>query len=70
MKSKKVVVNYSNINQYTRNKNYSDIDKDHKANTVLEYFIFHFQDKLDEINEELVEQKELLNKLNNLKRFN
>ena len=38
--------------------------------TYLEDFIFHFQDKLDEKNEELVEQKELLNKLINLKRFN
>jgi prefoldin subunit 5 len=70
MKSKKVVVNYSNINEYTRNKIDSDIDKVNKAISVLEDFIFHFQDKLDEINEELVEQKELLNKLNNLKRFN
>jgi len=66
MKSKKVVVNYSNINEYTRNKIDSDIDKVNKAISVLEDFIFHFQDKLDE----LVEQKELLNKLNNLKRFN
>ena len=70
MKSKKIVVNYSNINEYTRNKIDSDIDKVNKAISVLEDFIFHFQDKLDEINEELVEQKELLNKLNNLKRFN
>jgi hypothetical protein len=69
MKSKKIVVNYSNINEYTRNKIDSDIDKVNKAISVLEDFIFHFQDKLDEKNEELAEQKELLNKLNNLKRF-
>lgn len=70
MKSKKIVTNYSNINEYTRNKIDLDIDKVNNAISVLEDFIFHFQDKLDEKNEELVEQKELLNKLNNLKRFN
>jgi len=70
MKSKKIVVNYSNINEYTRNKIDSDIDKVNKAISVHEDFIFHFQDKLDEKNLELTEQKELLNKLNNLKRFN
>ena len=48
MKSKKVVVNYSNINEYTRNKIDSDIDKVNKAISVLEDFTFHFQDKLDE----------------------
>ena len=70
MKSKKIVTNYSNINEYTRNKIDLDIDKVNKSILVLEDFIFHFQDKLDEKNEELVEQKELLNKLINLKRFN
>jgi hypothetical protein len=70
MKSKKVVVNYSNINEYTRNKIDSDIDKVNKAISVLEDFIFNYQDKLADKQEELVEQKELLNKLNNLKRFN
>ena len=70
MKSKKIVTNYSNINEYTRNKIDLDIDKVNKAISVLEDSIFHFQDKLDEKNEELTEQKELLNKLNNLKRFN
>ena len=70
MKSKKIVTNYSNINEYTRNKIDLDIDKVNKSISVLEDFIFHFQDKLDEKNEELVEQKELLNKLINLKRFN
>ena len=70
MKSKKIVTNYSNINEYTRNKIDLDIDKVNKSILVLEDFIFHFQDKLDEKNEELVEQKELLNELINLKRFN
>ena len=70
MKSKKIVVNYSNINEYTRNKIDSDIDKVSKCITRLEDYIFHYQDTLDEKNEELAEQKELLNKLNNLKRFN
>ena len=70
MKSKKIVTNYSNVTEYTRNKIDLDIDKVNKSILVLEDFIFHFQDKLDEKNEELVEQKELLNKLINLKRFN
>ena len=56
MKSKKIVTNYSNINDYTRNKIDLDIEKVNKSISVLEDFIFHFQDKLDEKNEELVEQ--------------
>ena len=71
IKSKKqVTINYSTVNEYTRNKIDLDIDKVNKSILVLEDFIFHFQDKLDQKNEELVEQKELLNKLINLKRFN
>ena len=70
MKSKKIVTNYSNVTEYTRNKIDLDIEKVNKSISVLEDFIFHFQDKLDQRNEELVEQKELLNKLINLKRFN
>ena len=70
MKSKKIVTNYSNVTEYTRNKIDLDIEKVNKSISVLEDFIFHFQDKLDQKNEELVEQKELLNKLINLKRFN
>ena len=70
MKSKKIVTNYSNVTENTRNKIDLDIGKVNKSISVLEDFIFHFQDKLDEKNEELVEQKELLNKLINLKRFN
>ena len=49
MKSKKqVVINYSNVNEYTRNKIDLDIEKVNKSISVLEDFIFHFQDKLDE----------------------
>ena len=71
MKSKKqVVTNYSNINDYTRNKIDLDIEKVSKVITRLEDYIFHFQDTLENKKEELAEQKELLNKLNNLKRFN
>ena len=70
MKSKKIITNYSNINDYTRNKIDLDIDKVNKAISVLEDFIFHFQDTLENKKEELAEKKELLNKLNNLKRFN
>ena len=65
MKSKKIVTNYSNVTEYTRNKIDLDIEKVNKSILVLEDFIFHFQDKLDEKNEELVEQKELFNKLIN-----
>ena len=70
MKSKKIVANYSNVTEYTRNKIDLDIDKVSKAISVLEDFIFNYQDKLEEKKEILAEQKELLNKLNNLKRFN
>jgi hypothetical protein len=45
MKSKKIVKNNSNINEYKRNKIDSDINKVNKAILVLEDFIFHFQDK-------------------------
>ena len=48
MKSKKIVTNYSNVTEYTRNKIDLDIDKVNKSISVLEDFIFHFQDKLDE----------------------
>ena len=70
MKSKKIVVDYDNVNEYTKSKLDLDIDKVSKAISVLEEFIFHFQYKLDDKKKELAEQKELLNKLNNLKRFN
>ena len=70
MKSKKIVTNYSNVTEYTRNKIDLDIEKVNKIIDRLEDWIFHYQDTLDEKNEELAEQKELLNKLNNLKRFN
>ena len=70
MKSKKNVISYNNVKEYTENKIDLDIDKVSKAISTLEDFIFNYQDKLDEKKEELAEQKELLNKLNNLKRFN
>ena len=71
MKSKKqVIINYSNVNEYTRNKIDLDIDKVNKIIDRLEDWIFHYQDTLVDKKEELVEQKDLLNKLINLKRFN
>ena len=70
MKSKKIVTNYSNVTEYTRNKIDLDIEKVNKSISVLEDFIFHFQDKLEDKKEELVEQKDMLNALINLKRFN
>ena len=71
MKSKKqVIINYSNVNEYTRNKIDLDIEKVNKIIDRLEDWIFHYQDTLADKKEELVVQKELLNKLINLKRFN
>ena len=70
MKSKKIVTNYSNVTEYTRNKIDLDIDKVNKIIDRLEDWIFHYQDTLEDKKEELVEQKDLLNKLINLKRFN
>ena len=70
MKSKKIVTNYSNVTEYTRNKIDLDIDKVNKIIDRLEDWVFHYQDTLSDKKKELVEQKELLNKLINLKRFN
>ena len=70
MKSKKIVVNYSNIDEYTENKIDLEIDKINKSIANLEDFIFNYQDKLDEKKEKLGEQKVLLLRLNNLKRIN
>ena len=70
MPSKKPIVNYSNINAYTKIKIDSDIEKVTKAILRLEDYIFHFQDTLEDKKEELAEQKELLNRLTDLKRFN
>jgi hypothetical protein len=67
---KQVITNYSNINAYTKIKIDSDIEKVTKVILRLEDFIFNYKDKLDEKQEELAEQKELLNKLTDLKRFN
>ena len=70
MKGKKIVTNYSNVTKYTRNKIDLDIEKVNKIIDRLEDWIFHYQDTLEDKKEELVEQKDLLNKLINLKRFN
>ena len=70
MKSKKIVTNYNNVTEYTRNKIDLDIEKVNKIIDRLEDWIFHYQDTLSDKKEELVDQKELLNKLINLKRFN
>ena len=70
MKSKKIVTNYSNVTEYTRNKIDLDIEKVNKIIDRLEDWIFHYQDTLEDKKEELVQQKDLLNKLINLKRFN
>ena len=70
MPSKKTIVNYSNINAYTKIKIDSDIEKVTKVILRLEDFIFNYKDKLEEKQEELNEQKELLNKLTDLRRFN
>ena len=67
---KQVITNYSNINAYTKIKIDSDIEKVTKAILRLEDYIFHFQDTLEDKKEELAEQKELLNRLTDLKRFN
>ena len=67
---KQVITNYSNINAYTKIKIDSDIEKVTKVILRLEDFIFNYKDKLEENQEELAEQKELLNKLTDLKRFN
>ena len=56
MNNKKIVVNYSNINEYTGNKIDLDIDKINKSISKLE--------------EKLGEKKVLLLRLNNFKRLN
>ena len=48
MKSKKIVVNYNNTNEYTKDKIDLDIDKINKSISLLEDFIFNYLDKLDE----------------------
>ena len=66
----KVITNYSNVTAYTKSKIDNDIEKVTKAILRLEDYIFHFQDTLEDKKEELAEQKELLNRLTDLKRFN
>ena len=70
MKSKKIVVNYNNVNEYIKDKLDLDIDKVSKAISVLEDFISNYHYILNEKKNELLGKKELLDKLNNLKRFN
>ena len=67
---KQVITNYSNVTAYTKSKIDNDIEKVTKAILRLEDYIFNYKDKLDEKQEELAEQKELLNRLTDLKRFN
>ena len=70
MKDKKIITNYSNVTAYTKSKIDSDIEKVTKVILRLEDFIFNYKDKLQDKQEELAEQKELLNRLTDLKRFN
>ena len=44
MKSKKIVVDYNNVKEYTKNKLDLDIDKVSKSISNLEDFIFNYQD--------------------------
>ena len=48
MKSKKIVTNYSNVTEYTRNKIDLDIDEVNKIIDRLEDWIFHYQDTLSD----------------------
>jgi hypothetical protein len=57
MKIRKITISYSNTKEHTKDKLDLDIDKVNKSISILEK------------KEEITEQKELLNKLNNLKRF-
>jgi hypothetical protein len=70
MKSKKIVVDYDNVKEYTVNKIDLDIDKVSKAISVLEDFIENHHYILNWKKNELFGQELLLDKLNNLKRFN
>ncbi len=70
MKSKKIVVDYDNVKEYTENKIDLDIDKVSKAISVLEDFIENHHYILNQKKNELIGQELLLDKLNNLKRFN
>jgi len=57
MKIRKITISYSNTKEHTKDKLDLDIDKVNKSISILEK------------KEDIAEQKELLNKLNNLKRF-
>ena len=66
---KQVITNYSNVTAYTKSKIDNDIEKVSKAILRLEDYIFNYKDKLQDKQEELAEQKELLNRLTDLKRL-
>jgi len=70
MKSKKKIVVYNNVKEYTENKIDLDIDKVSKAISVLEDFIENHHYILNWKKNELIGKELLLDKLNNLKRFN
>ena len=70
MKSKKIVIDYDNVKEYTKNKIELDIDKVSKAISVLEDFIENHHFILNQKKNELLGKEELLDKLNNLKKFN
>jgi len=70
MKSKKIVVDYDNVKEYTENKIDLDIDKVSKAISVLEDFIENHHYILNWKKNELIGKELLLDKLNNLKRSN
>ena len=70
MKSKKIVVDYDNVKEYTENKLDLDIDKISKDISVLEDFIENYHYILNWKKNELFGKKLLLDKLNNLKRSN
>ena len=67
-KSKKIVVDYNNVNEYTKNKLDLDIDKVSKAISTLEEYIYLFHYKLDAKKQELLEKEDLLNKMKKLKK--
>ena len=68
MKIRKIVISYSNTKEYTENKLDLDIDKVNKSISILEEYIYLFHYKLDAKKQELLEKKDLLNKLKKLKK--
>ena len=58
MKSKKIIVDYNNVKEYTENKLDLDIDKVSKSISVLEDFISNYHYILNEKKNELLGKKE------------